>query len=147
MCGDRVLFVTAWHELTGRAGVPLHDLTPELTGIERDWAASNSAAAAGAAEAAGMPAEAVIRHGDAADVICEVAEECEARLIVVGSHRWSAVERVFAGGVADSVTRRARCPVLIVPEAATRTEAAAARSSVGALRDRTTSGKSPVAAA
>ena len=133
-CGDRVVFVTAWRELRGSWGIPLHHLIPELTDIERDWAASHSAAAADAAKAAGVPAEAVIRHGDAADVICDVAEEVKPRLIVVGSHGWTAVERVFAGSVADKVTHQAPCPVLVVPEAARREGAAAASSSVSARR-------------
>jgi nucleotide-binding universal stress UspA family protein len=133
-CGDRLVFVTAWRELRGSWGIPLHHFVPELTEIERDWAASHSAAAADAAAAAGVPAEAVIRHGDAADVICDVAEEVKPRLIVVGSHRWSAVERVFAGSVADRVTHQAPCPVLVVPEAATPEGAASASSLVSAHR-------------
>jgi nucleotide-binding universal stress UspA family protein len=133
-CGDRVLFVTAWRELRASWGVPLHHLVPELTDIERDWAANHSAAAADAAEAAGVSAEAVIRHGNAVEVICDVAEEVKPRLIVIGSHRWSAAERVFAGSVADRVTHQAPCPVLVVPEAATREAAAAASSPAGARR-------------
>lgn len=128
--GDRVLFVTAWRELRGSWGLPLHHLIPELTDIERDWAATHSAAAADAAEAAGVPAEALIRKGDAAEVICDVAEEVKPRLIVVGSHRWTAVERVFEGSVADEVAHDAHCPVLVVPEAATRTRATMWSSSV-----------------
>jgi nucleotide-binding universal stress UspA family protein len=133
-CGDRLVLVTAWRELRGSWGIPLHHFVPELTEIERDWAASHSAAAADAAAAAGVPAEAVIRHGDAADVICDVADEVKPRLIVVGSHRWSAVERVFAGSVADRVTHQAPCPVLVVPEAATPEGAASASSLVSAHR-------------
>lgn len=129
--GDRLLFVTAWRELRGSWGLPLQHLIPELTDIERDWAATHSAAAADAAKAAGVPAEAVIRHGDAVDVICDVAEEVKPRLIVVGSHDWTAIERVFAGSVADKVTHAAPCPVLVVPEAATRDRAATPTSSVG----------------
>lgn len=131
-CGDRVVFVTAWTELRGSWGIPLHRVVPELTDIERDWAASNSAAAVNAAEAAGVPAEAVIRHGDATTAICDVAEEVKPRLIVVGSHRWTAVERVFEGSVADKVAHEAPCPVLVVPEAATREVAGALSSSIDA---------------
>jgi len=131
-CGDRVLFVTAWQELRGDWGMPLHLLVPELTDIEREWAATHSAAAAQAAEAAGVPADAVIRHGEPADVICDLAKEVRPRLIVVGTHDWTAVERVFAGSVADKVTHAAPCPVVVVPDPASRDAAATARSSVSA---------------
>jgi nucleotide-binding universal stress UspA family protein len=131
-CGDRVVFVTAWKELRGDWGMPLHLLVPELKDIERDWAATHSAAAAQTAEAAGVVAQAVIRHGDAADVICDVANEVRPRLIVVGTHGWTAVERLFAGSVADKVTHEASWPVLVVPEPAARDTVATARSSVSA---------------
>jgi nucleotide-binding universal stress UspA family protein len=132
-CGDRILFVTAWRELRGSWGIPLHHLVPDLLDIERDWAATHTESAAAAAVAAGVPADAVIRHGDAAEVICDVAEEVNPRLIVVGSHAWTSAERVFAGSVADKVLHQTSCPVLVVPEAATR-ERAAASSSVTAHR-------------
>lgn len=130
--GDRLLFVTAWRELRGSWGLPLREIIPELTGIERTWAESHLAAAADAAKAAGVPAAAVIRHGDATGAICDVAQEVKPRLIVVGSHDWTAVERVFAGSVSDKVIHAAPCPVLVVPEAATRDPAATPSSSISA---------------
>jgi nucleotide-binding universal stress UspA family protein len=130
-CGDRVVFVTAWTELRGSWGLPLHHLIPELTDIERRWAESHAQAAADAAEAAGVHAEALIRHGDAADAICEVAADVGPRLIVLGSHRWTAMERVFAGSVADKVLHQASCPVLVVPEPATGADASAGTHAAG----------------
>ncbi len=98
----------------------MHRLIPELEDIERDWARTHAAAAAEAARAAGVRAETIIRHGDPADVICAVAAEIRPRLIVIGTHAWTAAERVFAGSVADAVIHGAPVPVVVVPEAAPR---------------------------
>lgn len=57
----------------------------------------------------------LVRVGRPADVILDVAREWPTDLIVIGSHGRSGVARVLLGSVAESVVRRAPCPVLIVP--------------------------------
>jgi nucleotide-binding universal stress UspA family protein len=70
------------------------------------------------AAAGGGSAEIVLRTGQPADVILEVAEERGVDLVVVGTHGRSGVERLLLGSVAEKVSRKARCAVLTVhPEA------------------------------
>jgi len=51
------------------------------------------------------------------DRILEAAKRHAADLIVMGTHGRSGLSRVFAGSVAESVLRKAPCPVLIVRDA------------------------------
>lgn len=56
----------------------------------------------------------LVRVGHPADVILHAARDLPADLIVIGSHGRSGLGRVFLGSVAESVVRRASCPVLVV---------------------------------
>ena len=58
--------------------------------------------------------EMVLREGDAAYEIVGVAIERNADLIVMASHRYSPLGKVFYGSVIDKVTKKAPCPVLWV---------------------------------
>jgi len=49
-----------------------------------------------------------------ASVIARVAAECEAELIVIGTHGRHGVRRVFLGSVAESLLRSVDLPVLLV---------------------------------
>jgi nucleotide-binding universal stress UspA family protein len=113
--GDRILFVTAWQELRGDFGIPLHHLMPELIEVERDRANDVLIAAAAVAEAAGVEAETLLRHGAAVDEICTVARARHPRMIVLGSHGWGSVARAIFGSVSTGVLHHAPCPVLVVP--------------------------------
>jgi nucleotide-binding universal stress UspA family protein len=64
----------------------------------------------------GVPGEAHARPGAAADVICDVAAEVNADLIVVGNRGMTGARRML-GSVPNSVTHHANCAVLIVPTA------------------------------
>ncbi len=55
----------------------------------------------------------VCREGRPADVLCEVASERNAGLIVIGTHGYDRVERVL-GTTAARVTNTAPCSVLVV---------------------------------
>jgi nucleotide-binding universal stress UspA family protein len=52
--------------------------------------------------------------GEAAAEIVKVATSWSADLIAIGSHGRHGFDRVILGSVAESVTRSARCPVLVV---------------------------------
>lgn len=52
--------------------------------------------------------------GDPKHIICEVAKQEAADLIVVGSHHQGRVERMLMGSVSDYVVHHAECPVLVV---------------------------------
>ena len=51
-------------------------------------------------------------YGDPADVMCDLADRLDARMIVVGNRRVQGVSRVL-GSIATQVARHADCDVLI----------------------------------
>jgi nucleotide-binding universal stress UspA family protein len=57
-----------------------------------------------------------IRIGDAANGIIELARELSADLVVVGASHRGGVARALLGSVAEKVSRKAPCPVLLVRE-------------------------------
>jgi nucleotide-binding universal stress UspA family protein len=102
------------------------DRNAELTAVhaipvsERfNWRAreriAKTAALRGAAEAAGVRLRVTEQHGDPAGVILLHANAGRFDLIVVGTHARTGVERLRTGSIAEQVTQRASCPVLIVP--------------------------------
>jgi nucleotide-binding universal stress UspA family protein len=65
------------------------------------------------------------RLGEPAAVLAEVAADCGAELIVVGSRGRGAWRSAVSGSVSSDVARLAPCPVLIVPERAAEVQTAA----------------------
>jgi nucleotide-binding universal stress UspA family protein len=63
------------------------------------------------ARARGIEATPVARTGDPADVLCEIADDYGADVLVVGSQ---GMQRRLLGSVPNTVSHRARCSVLIV---------------------------------
>jgi nucleotide-binding universal stress UspA family protein len=55
-----------------------------------------------------------VRYGDPGPVICQVAGEAGADVVVVGSHGSGVVRRVLVGSVSQHVVHHAPCPVLVV---------------------------------
>jgi nucleotide-binding universal stress UspA family protein len=64
--------------------------------------------------AAGVACETVALDGPAPAEICRIANEREARLVVVGAHGWGRIGRVLHGSVSTDVLHEAPCPVLVV---------------------------------
>ncbi|PYR89365.1 MAG: hypothetical protein DMF84_24385 [Acidobacteria bacterium] len=56
-----------------------------------------------------------VQHGDPAGVILLHARARRPHVLVIGTHRRTGLARLRAGSVAETVTLRAACPVLIVP--------------------------------
>lgn len=71
-----------------------------------------------------------LREGEAAEEILYVADAEGCDLIVMGTHGRSGLDRLLAGSVAESVMRKARCPVLSVRTPTTITEESPQRISV-----------------
>jgi nucleotide-binding universal stress UspA family protein len=84
----------------------------ELQISSGDLAESVLADHASRARAAGIEAHTYARSGDAAEAICDVAEEIGADLVVVGNKGMIGVRRVL-GSVPNSVAHHAPCSVLI----------------------------------
>jgi nucleotide-binding universal stress UspA family protein len=113
---EPVLCLTVWRELRGDFGLPyLELLEPSASEIEREWAQQVASEAAATAAASGRPAEAVVRRGNPAEEICELARERGARVVVLGSHGWGPIEGTLLGSALRGVLRRAPCPVLVAP--------------------------------
>jgi nucleotide-binding universal stress UspA family protein len=62
----------------------------------------------------GIPCERFLLQGSPAERIVEFAKEKGVDLIVMSSHGRTGLGRLLIGSVAESVVRRAECPVLIV---------------------------------
>lgn len=61
---------------------------------------------------AGVPHELLVTTGDAAERVTKVQSALGVDLIVMGTHGRRGVPRFFLGSVAESVVRKAACPVL-----------------------------------
>lgn len=55
------------------------------------------------------------RIGRPKDEILATAEECDADLIILGTHGRTGFDHFISGSVSESVARKATCPVLIIP--------------------------------
>ncbi len=109
LTGGRLHVVTAYrHEqLSAAEGAE----TPGALG-SRDLAQSVVADHVSRARAAGVGSEGHAISGDAANAICDVADEVGADLIVVGNRGMTGMRRVL-GSVPNSVAHHAPCDVLI----------------------------------
>lgn len=56
----------------------------------------------------------LMREGDPADALCDVAEEEKADLIIIGNRGMTGAKRFLLGSVPNNVTHHAPCSVLIV---------------------------------
>lgn len=98
----------------GYVGYGYSNVLADLTKAERDRVEKLVAKIAAAAYAAGLSCSTVAADGVAAEEICRVAAESNARLIVVGSHGWGAARRLLSGSVSTALVHSAPCPVLVV---------------------------------
>lgn len=64
---------------------------------------------------ADIQVETYSRMGAIREEILAVAEEWKADLIILGTHGRTGFEHFISGSVAESVARKAHCPVLIIP--------------------------------
>jgi len=55
-----------------------------------------------------------VELGTPADVILEYIQEMDVNMVIMGSHGKTGLSRLLMGSVAESVMRKAQCPVLIV---------------------------------
>ena len=63
---------------------------------------------------AGLKAESAVEIGNPADVILEKSGAPDINLVIMGSHGKKGLSRFIMGSVAETVVRKAQCPVLIV---------------------------------
>lgn len=66
-------------------------------------------------EAAGFEVKGIIRHGDVADILDDIAKEYEAEQIVVGRVGARGIKERLFGGVTGRLVASASVPVTIIP--------------------------------
>ena len=97
---------------TGFAGgVMAFDEKNDLVEAQREAARATldeTVSALGLAEA-----ETRLEFGDAGHIICQVAEELPASVVVLGTHGRGGIRRAVMGSTSDHVVRHAVCPVLV----------------------------------
>lgn len=57
-----------------------------------------------------------MKTGNTRDEILTTAEEWNADMIIMGTHGRTGFDHFISGSVAESVVRKAKCPVLIIPK-------------------------------
>ncbi|MEI7695413.1 MAG: universal stress protein [Chlorobium sp.] len=63
---------------------------------------------------AGLKVDSSIEIGNPSDVILDKSRELDVNLVIMGSHGKKGLSRLIMGSVAETVVRKANCPVLIV---------------------------------
>lgn len=97
--------------LTAPAHVPVHVEQIDFLGHD-----TGERLLTQAVEAVDVPlAEQRLERGRAAERLCAVAREEQARLVVVGSRGDGAIRTALLGSVSAAVVRDAPCPVVVVP--------------------------------
>lgn len=91
--------------------VPVGEMSGQVEELRRQMAKVASAIG-------DVPVEPHALQGSPGPAIVAVAEECQADLIVMGTHGRSGLSRLVMGSVAEYVMRHAPCPVLTLKPSA-----------------------------
>lgn len=111
--------------VSGASGFAGGVMSPETFNAMNDEAHASGEAILVALETAlGLEgAEHAVVMGHPGQALCALAEEISATTIVMGSRGRSGLKRAVLGSVSDHITRHAPCPVFIVGDDASLTEA------------------------
>ena len=90
------------------------DLIAEMIEIERNHVEETLSQTRAVAAEAGIECDVVHGTGPVATEIGRLANQCDARMIVIGAHGWGPVTRLRHGTVSGAVLHEAHCPVLVV---------------------------------
>ena len=121
---DAAVVVNVWsiRVTAAQAGTPFGAPSPPReTELQRSEQAARQLADEGAARAreAGLSAEPVVARGttagEIATALCDLAEERDATLVVVGRRGQSRLKEVILGSVSNAAVHDGRCPILVVP--------------------------------
>ena len=105
--GAKIILLNVVEEIPNWAAV---ELPANL--VDKSIEASQSELKA-IATASGLKMDVKVRTGHSYNTILDVAEECNADLIIVASHR-PGLQDYFLGSTAAKVVRHAKCSVLVV---------------------------------
>jgi nucleotide-binding universal stress UspA family protein len=117
-----LLIVSIWDIAYEPIGVGRSTVVPDLDHAAGDEASRIVEGAADSARQAGLEVETITRRGLPVEEICAIAEEHDPALVVVGSHGWGPLRRMFFGSVSTGVLHHARRPLLVVPSGVTEQE-------------------------
>jgi nucleotide-binding universal stress UspA family protein len=81
--------------------------------VEEEKASQALSATTDVVKQAGLDPQRTLRRGEAGTVICEVAKEIGADLIVIGSRGWNPLKRLLLGSTSTYVLYHADSPVLV----------------------------------
>ncbi len=109
-----LLIVSIWDFALEPVGIGFGPVIPDLDRVGHEQALKVVEEAAEPARKAGLDVETIIRRGTPVEQICAIADEHDARLIVLGSHGWGPLRRTLFGSVSTGVLHHARQPVLVV---------------------------------
>jgi len=124
---EHALVLAAWYEapvtvlhvlpeaVVASAGLPYMGSPLLLEGSLRESVQADLTALVGPANRAGLNASTELRDGNPATQTVRLAQELGADLIVMGTRGRTGLERLVLGSVAETVLRRAPCPVMTVP--------------------------------
>lgn len=113
--GASVLILYVDHPLSYALTEPPGVATPEqLAGVRARAEHVVGSALDGTGSAASPQVQTLVQRGDPVTEILATARDGAFHLIVMGSHGRKGLTRALIGSVAESVVRRAACPVLVV---------------------------------
>jgi universal stress protein A len=95
-----------------------HELVKSHVEMAKREANTQLAAVTEQITAIGLKAESILRVGNPFEEIVNAARELGVDLIVIGSHGYRGLERLLLGSTAERVVQYAKCPVLVVKDAA-----------------------------
>jgi nucleotide-binding universal stress UspA family protein len=106
------------------ATLSVRPYVPHLGGEVVAWTREEAERLVREARDDGLQAQYVLASGDPGVVICQQAQQAD--LVVMTSHGRTGLDRLLMGSVAETVTRNAPCPVLVVRPNLTRRKASSA---------------------
>lgn len=80
------------------------------------------------AQAQGIPCDYVQPYGSPGSALCRMARDCQADLILVGSHSRRGLSEMLLGSVSNYITHHASCSVMVIHPKSARTPAASRES-------------------
>lgn len=102
--------------VTGEYALPV-EMVQETVAAAEASAQAKLAERQKAISATGLECAPIVRHGAPIEVILEVASEASADFIIMGSHGHGKLYDFFVGSTASGVIKKAKCGVIIIPQA------------------------------
>lgn len=111
-----LLHVVQSYPFMAFGGVPSHTTLPppNAAAMRDDAVAQLEQVAASVQDAPGRIDTRVVEDSDVAGAICEIAQELDADLIVMGTHGRTGIAHAIVGSIAERTLRHAPCSVLTV---------------------------------